>query len=100
MATLRLEIDTDASYTSAELEELEETFLEFILPIDGDVRQGTENVRLIAEVSEDDEKDKVREAALNLIKSGALRVNIAIVEDIENPDEEMFGTGDIFMNLS
>jgi len=64
--TLRFEIDTDASYTTDELESLQDDFVAWITDLDGDSDADTVDVKIVRAADADIDT----EAISNFIKQG------------------------------
>lgn len=90
---IKLEIDTDDSYTAEEKEDLLEAFLEFIQDKDPSVVEGTESIRIVSsdEVSNSDE-EKVDARVIELLKTGTLSMQVSLVD---KNGEEVFDTGSV-----
>lgn len=70
---IKLEIDTDDSYTTEEKEDLLESFLEFIQDKDPSVVEGTESIRIVSsdEVSNGDVSDEKKREIISEFLEGA-----------------------------
>lgn len=94
---IKLEIDTDDSYTEDEKENLLEAFLEFIKDIDPSVIEGTESIRIVSsDDNSNSDDEKVNARVVELLKTGTLSMQVWLV----NKDgEEVFDTGNVPLAL-
>lgn len=76
MKTLRFEIDTDASYTPAEIEELQEAWVSWMTDVDPDADADTADVKIVVPSSvPTDEKSEIIE---EFLASGNFEADIRI----------------------
>lgn len=86
---IRFEINTDASYNEAERLDLLDTFADWFAKVDGDVVEGTEDVKIVDANETSNDAERVRDAATELIAKGTVRINFEISD---NDGEEIFST--------
>lgn len=72
MKTLRFEIDTDASYSPEELEELQNNFVDWITDLDGDADGATADVRIARPLTD----ERKREIAAEFLQDAKIQFQV------------------------
>lgn len=89
---IKLEIDTEDSYTAEEKETLLEAFLEFIQGEDPSVVEGTESISVTPINAANSDDEKLNEKVIELLKTGTLSMQVSLVD---KDGDEVFDTGNV-----